>query len=146
MGIGNLLMGDEGIGIHVIRYLQNDKELTDIEIVDGGTGGVQLLDYFFRHDLVILVDAAMDQREPGSITQLKPVYAKDCPRTIMVHDFGLKDILDALHLLDKKPEIILFSISISKVDKIGMSLSPKMRSVIPRAAEKIKSCLEAIIE
>jgi hydrogenase maturation protease len=46
MGIRNLLMGDEGVGIHVIRQLQKNKELADIEIIDGGTGGVQLLDLF----------------------------------------------------------------------------------------------------
>lgn len=146
MGIGNLLMGDEGVGIHVIRQLQEDKELADIEIIDGGTGGVQLLDFFLRHDLVILVDAAMDQREPGAMTRLKPIYSNDYPKAIMVHDIGLKDVLNALHLLEKKPEIVLFTISISKVDKVGMSLSPKIRSVVPQVAEKIKTYLESVTE
>lgn len=139
-------MGDEGVGIHVIRQLQEDKELADIEIIDGGTGGVQLLDFFLRHDLVILVDAAMDQREPGAMTRLKPIYSNDYPKAIMVHDIGLKDVLNALHLLEKKPEIVLFTISISKVDKVGMSLSPKIRSVVPQVAEKIKTYLESVTE
>jgi len=146
MGIGNLLMGDEGAGIHVIRQLREDKELADIEIIDGGTGGVQLLDFFFRHDLVILVDASMDQHEPGTMTRLEPIYSKRYPDTIMVHDIGLKNILDALHLLDKKPEIVLFTISISKVDKIGMSLSPKIRSVVPQVTEKIKAYFNSVTE
>jgi hydrogenase maturation protease len=113
MGIGNLLMEDEGAGIHVIRQLQKNKELADFGIIDGGTGGVQLLDFFLTNDLVILVDAALDQREPGTLTRLEPIYSKGYPQTIMVHDIGLKNILDALHLLDKKPEIVLFTISIS---------------------------------
>lgn len=144
MGIGNLLMGDEGAGIHVIRQLQKNEELADIEIIDGGTGGVQLLDFFLSNDLVILVDAAMDQREPGTLTRLKPIYSTEYPKTIMVHDIGLKNILDALHLLDKNPELVLFTISISKVDKIGMSLSPKIQSVVPQAAEKIKTYFESV--
>lgn len=139
-------MGDEGVGIHVIRQLQKNKELADIEIIDGGTGGVQLLDFFLRNDLVILVDAAMDQREPGTMTRLKPIYSKDYPKTIMAHDIGLKNILDALHLLDKKPEMDLFAISIDKVDRIGMSLSPEIQSVVPRVAEKIKTYLESVTE
>ena len=139
-------MGDEGVGIHVIRQLQKSKELSDIEIIDGGTGGVQLLDFFLRHDLVILVDAAMDQREPGTMTRLKPIYSKDYPQTVMVHDIGLKDILDALHLLEKTPEIVLFTISISKVDKIGMKLSSKIRSVVPQVAENIKTYLKSVTE
>lgn len=146
MGIGNLLMGDEGAGIHVIRQLQKKKELADIEIIDGGTGGVQLLDFFLRHDLVILVDATMDQQKLGTITRLKPIYSKDYPKTVMVHDIGLKDILDALHLLDKKPEIVLFTISISKVDKIGMRLSPKVLSVVPHVAEKVKTYVNSVTE
>ena len=60
----------------MIRQLLEDKELADIEIIDGGTGGVQLLDFFLRHDLVILVDAAMDHQESGTMTRLKPIYSK----------------------------------------------------------------------
>ena len=139
-------MGDEGAGIHVIRQLQEDKELADIEIIDGGTGGVQLLDFFLRHDFVILVDAAMYHQESGTMTRLKSIYSKAYPKAVMVHDIGLNDILDALHLLEKKPEIVLFTISISKVDKIGMSLSPKIRSVVPQVADKIKTYLESVTE
>ena len=146
MGIGNLLLGDEGVGIHVIRQLQEDTELTDIEIIDGGTGGIQILDFFIRHDLVILVDAAMDKREAGTITRFKPLYSKDYPKTVMVHDIGLKDILDALHLLEKTPEIFLFTISISEVVKIGIGLSPKIRSVVPQVTKKIKTYLESVTE
>jgi hypothetical protein len=64
----------------------------------------------------------------------------------MVHDIGLKDILDALHLFDNKPELILFTISIAKVDKIGMGLSPKIRSAVPQVAQEIKTYLESATE
>lgn len=146
MGIGNLLMGDEGAGIHIIRQLEKNKELADIEILDGGTGGIQLLDYFLEHDLVILVDATLDQQETGTITRLEPNYSGDYPKTILVHDLGLKEILDALHLLDRRPEIVLFTISIAKLDKISLSLSPEIQSVIPQVEEKIKTYLESITE
>jgi hydrogenase maturation protease len=144
LGIGNLLMGDEGAGIHVIRRLQKHRELSDIEIVDGGTGGVILLDFFLEKDLVIVADAALDRREPGTVTRLKPVYSKDYPKTRLVHDLGLKDILDALHLYDKKPEVVLFTISIAEVRDVGMELSPRIRDAVPQAAEKIRAYLESI--
>jgi len=51
MGIGNLLMGDEGVGIQVISRLQKNKELADTEIMDGGTGEVQPLDFFLRYNI-----------------------------------------------------------------------------------------------
>jgi Ni,Fe-hydrogenase maturation factor len=50
--------------------------LADIEIMDGGVGGIQLLDFFLRHDLVILVDATMDQLEPGHYNSINTALLK----------------------------------------------------------------------
>jgi len=141
LGIGNLLMGDEGIGIHVVRYLQEQNLMPDIDIVDGGTGGFHLLEYFQKYDRVILVDATIDGQPPGTVTLLKPRYSSDYPPTLTAHDIGLKDLLDALYLMEKQPEIVLFTISIPQLDKVTLELTPEIQACIPVAAQSIADFL-----
>jgi hydrogenase maturation protease len=137
LGIGNLLMGDEGVGIHVVRHLQDNHKLPGIDIVDGGTGGFHLLEYFQNYGRVILVDATMDGKPPGNITLLKPKYSSDYPQTLTAHDIGLKDLLDSLYLLNKQPEIVLFAISISGLGGLNLELSEELQPAVEKAAEAI---------
>jgi hydrogenase maturation protease len=69
MGIGNYLMADEGVGVHAAEQLQRMTWPENIEVLDGGTGGFHLLEYFEVHDHVILIDATLDGREPGTIVR-----------------------------------------------------------------------------
>jgi len=137
LGIGNLLMGDEGVGIHVIRYLQENYQLPGIDIVDGGTGGFHLLEYFQDYERVILADATTDGQPPGTLTIIKPKYSSDYPQTLTAHDIGLKDLLDALYLLNKQPEIILFAISILDLEGLKLVLSEKLQPAVKNVANEI---------
>ena len=60
MGIGNILMGDEGIGVHVVQQMEKMDWPDHIHILDGGTGGFHLLQYLQEYETVIMVDATMD--------------------------------------------------------------------------------------
>jgi hydrogenase maturation protease len=93
MGIGNYLMCDEGVGVHVAEWLQKEVMPEHVSVLDGGTGGFHLLEYFEKHDHVILVDATLDGREPGTIRKIKPRYVKDFPPAMSTHDIGLKDMV-----------------------------------------------------
>ena len=137
LGIGNLLMGDEGVGIHVVNHLNENCDLGEIDILDGGTGGFHLLEYFQNYERVILVDATMNGQAPGTLTIIKPKYSSDYPQTLTAHDIGLKDLLDALYLLNKQPEIILFAVSISNLEGLKLELSEKLQPSVKKVAEAI---------
>ncbi len=141
LGIGNILMGDEGIGIHIIRNLEEKKLIPNVDIVDGGTGGFHLLDYFKEYKRVILVDATIDGQPAGTIQKLTPKFSSDYPPTLTAHDIGLKDLLDALYLMKEQPEIILFTISIPKLDKVSLELTPDLEVIIPHASQQIADYL-----
>ncbi len=131
-------MGDEGVGIHVVRYLeQHAEELKGVDFVDGGTGGFHLLEFFQNYDRVILVDATLDGQPPGTVKMLKPKFSSDYPPTLTAHDIGLKDLLDALYLSNQQPEITLFTISIARLDRVTLDLSPPIQRSIEKAARKI---------
>ena len=144
LGIGNLLMGDEGVGIHVVRYMQNNYRIPNTDIVDGGTGGFYLLEYLHSYPTVFLVDATMDGKPPGVVNILRPKYSNDYPPTLTAHDIGLKDLLDSLYLMNKKPDIWLFTISISDVNSMSLNISTKIHEAIPNIAQFIMKQIDLI--
>src|SRR5271167_682605 len=95
LGIGNVLMGDEGVGVHVVRHLEKSEIPAGVELLDGGTGSFLLLDPMQLARKVILIDATLDENPPGTVRRLSPKFSTDYPRTLAAHDIGLKDLLDA---------------------------------------------------
>ncbi|MDX1702229.1 MAG: hydrogenase maturation protease, partial [Melioribacteraceae bacterium] len=94
LGIGNILMGDEGVGVQVIKELENETLPENIDIVDGGTGGFHLLSYFWDYPQIIMIDATMDGKPEGSISVIKPKFASDFPTALTAHDIGLRDLIE----------------------------------------------------
>jgi len=134
MGIGNLLMGDEGVGVHVARSLMNSDLPDGIECMDGGTGGFHLLGAFQGARRIILVDATVDGAPPGTICKLRPRFSKDYPRTLTAHDIGLKDVLDALYLVGVRPDVTLLAISIAPLSNVTLDLSAAIASKVDEVA------------
>eukprot|EP01035_Chromulina_nebulosa_P056842 gene56842-77906_t len=95
LGVGNVLMGDEGVGVHVLRTLELEPEIPGVRLLDGGTGGVNLLTEFDGVAVIILIDATYDGRPAGTVTHLQPARVADLPRGLGAHDFGLKDLFAA---------------------------------------------------
>lgn len=131
MGIGNLLMGDEGVGVHAIQWLEKEQLPEYVHLLDGGTGGFHLLEYFEKYDRVIMIDATLDGRNPGTIRLIKPKFASDFPPAMSTHDIGLKDLICALQLLGKMPEIDLFVVSIESIQQQGIYLTDEVESAMP---------------
>jgi len=88
LGIGNILMGDEGVGVHLVKYLENKHLPKNVEVLDGGTGSFYLLEYFHKYRRIILVDATIDGEPAGTLNMLKPKYSSDYPTTLTAHDIG----------------------------------------------------------
>ncbi len=138
LGIGNYLMGDEGVGVHLANRMEKAVLPAGVDVLDGGTGGFHLLEYFEDYACVILVDATLDGREPGTIRLIKPRFAADFPPAMSTHDIGLKDLVSALQLLGRMPEIDLFVVSIASVQQQGIVLTAEIEGVMPLLIEKVK--------
>ena len=141
LGIGNILMGNEGIGVHAVRYLEKHYTLPDVDYLDGGTGGFHLMEHFQSYDHVILIDATLDNQPPGTIQVLHPQFSSDYPPTLTAHDIGLKDMLDAIHLLQQQPRITLVAISIPALRALSTELSPAMQQKLPEIAHIVLGLL-----
>jgi len=137
LGIGNVLMGDEGIGALVAQYLLNKKIPDGINCVDGGTGGFHLLEYLQNASKVYLIDATNDGKPVGTISHITPRFSSDYPKTLTAHDIGLKDLIDSFYLLGKVPDIKLYAVSIDPPGEPTMELSGIVKEKIPYIAKMV---------
>lgn len=98
LGVGNLVLKDEGIGIHVINRLEKEELPLGVDLLDGGTGGIFLIGTLQQYKHLILIDATLDSRPAGTIRHLKPKYSHDYPLLLSAHEIGLKEMIDAMIL------------------------------------------------
>jgi hydrogenase maturation protease len=141
LGIGNVLMGDEGVGVHAIAALEQDGFPPTVTLVDGGTGGFHLLSLVKEHEPVIFIDATMDGKPAGTLTVLHPKFASDFPRTLSAHDIGLRDLLESAALLGPLPRLYLLAVSVDAIQPMTMELSGAVRASLPRIAEAARELL-----
>jgi hydrogenase maturation protease len=138
LGIGNYLMADEGLGVHLAERLLKEELPPGVDVLDGGTGGFHLLEYFEQYESVIIIDATLDNSPAGSIRLIKPKFAADFPQAMSTHDIGLKDLVGALQLLGTMPEIDLYVVSIKSIQDQGVELSPEISLAVNKLIRVIK--------
>jgi len=143
LGIGNILMNDEGIGIQVVLQLE-EEGFTEADLMDGGTGGFHLLGFIQSYAQVIIVDASLDDHPAGHVWVLYPKYAKDFPKQLSAHEVGLKDLLDAAFLLGNMPKIHLVAITVKDFQDMGMELTPEVKAAIPNAKKVIRELVDTL--
>ena len=144
LGIGNVLLGDEGIGVHCIRLLEEKTFPGNVSFLDGGTGGFHLLSIFQQYKKIILIDATLDGNKQGKVSLLKPKYAKDFPQTLSAHDIGLRDLVQSSALLGFLPEVYLITVSITDDQPLSMELSTQVKNSLVEIEKIVNELIEKI--
>lgn len=141
LGVGNVLLGDEGVGVRAAEALAAEGVPRDVTVVDGGTGGFHLLDLLRAHDPVVLVDATLDGRPAGTVEVRVPRHASDFPRCLSAHDIGLRDLVESASLLGPLPRLVLVTISVEEIQPMELALSPEVEAAIPEALRAVREAL-----
>lgn len=141
LGVGNLLLKDEGVGIHVIRALEKEELPPNVSLMDGGTGGLHLISWIQDYDRIIMVDATLDSNPPGTVRLIRPRYATDFPPLMSAHEIGLRDMIEAMILTEKLPDIQLIVVSAEDISEVGMELTSVVQAAVPEVVEMIKKIL-----
>jgi len=141
LGVGNFLLKDEGVGIHVIRELEKENLPPNVSLMDGGTGGLHLIGWLQGYDRIIMIDAALDDNPPGTIRLIHPRYASDFPPLMSAHEIGLRDMVETMCLEGTLPEIRLITVSTANINIVGTDLSPEIQAVLPVICGLIKEQL-----
>lgn len=146
LGVGNILLSDEAIGVRVVEALQQHYDFSDgVEFLDGGTAGMELFEHLRHRKSLIVVDAIRSPGSPGDMVVLRD---KDVPlffnNRISPHQLGLSDVLLALEFVDQQPEhITLFGI-VPESLKPEIKLSDLIAAKLPELVAKVRQELEAL--
>lgn len=136
LGLGSILMQDEGVGIHAVKHIREHYETPGLEIVDGGTSGLDLLDYIENRDRLLVVDAVKFGKEPGYIGVLRN---EEIPAIFgakaSLHHLGLMDVLATAQLLDIAPQDICL-----------IGIQPQTLSLGLELTDLIQEKLEVLVE
>lgn len=144
LGVGNVILGDEGVGIHAVRYLETQELPANTELLDGGTGGFHMLSVMEDYKTLIMIDATIDSKEEGSIRLIEPKFASDFPKAMSSHDIGLKDLVETATLLGHMPKIYLITVTVKDISEVRMTLSENVENSLPEIAKLVKSILAKV--
>ncbi|MFI4912168.1 MAG: HyaD/HybD family hydrogenase maturation endopeptidase [Sedimentisphaeraceae bacterium JB056] len=133
LGIGNILLSDEGVGVKVVYEMQNKELPSGVELYDGGTAGADLLDVIANRKKVIVVDAIEGDYKPGTIVKFALDDIEQAKITWLgsLHDVNIKDTFEMTKLLGCRPqEITCVGIKPASIE-CGTELTPQIKEAIP---------------
>lgn len=139
LGLGNILLSDEGLGVRVVQRLgENYHFPPEVRVMDGGTLGLDLLPYLEGVDHLLVIDALEKEEEPGTITRL---VGDEVPASLSVkispHQMGLADLLAAARLQGLYPqEVVLWGMQPGSIDT-GLDLSPPVEAQVDRLIDEV---------
>jgi len=133
LGVGNILLKDEGVGVRAIEKLQRDYKFpSNVEIMDGGTAGLGLLNLFDGVDHLIIVDAIQGNDSPGSLYCFKfEDISANIPKKFSPHQIGILETLTVKKVLGKIPDTTIIAVQPKDCSHWGMELTPEIEDKIP---------------
>ena len=146
LGIGNVLLTDEGIGVRALNELERRYTFPEnVELLDGGTAGIELLRHIRNRDYLIIIDAMKFNQEPGTVTRVEGNDVPAAFRTrISPHQLGLSDLLAAAMLTDElPPNLVLYGVEPENLD-IGLDLTDTVEASVEKLTGAIIDELRTI--
>jgi len=139
LGLGNILLGDEGVGVRVVeRLLERYAFPPDVKVLDGGTLGLDLMPYVEAADHLLVIDALDVGAEPGTIARLE---GDEIPAFLSIkispHQMGLSDLLSVARLTGTYPQdVVLWGVQPAVID-VGLDLSPIVADELETLADRV---------
>ncbi len=129
LGLGNILLQDEGFGVHFVRWLENNYRIPEgVKIVEGGTLGYGLLDTVCSCDKLFVIDVIKVKDEPGSAYRFtKEEVDAQMLEPTSAHEVSFQDVLCKAELIDELPEVVFLCIVPNEYKDTGLELTPLMR-------------------
>lgn len=144
MGLGNILLSDEGAGVHVVHLLRERYRFPqDVEVLDGGTLALDLLPYVEETQRLLIVDAVQMDAPAGTVARLE---GESIPSVLSLkyspHQMGLSDLLAAARLLGRSPtEIVLWGVQPASLE-VGLELSPTVAAQVEVLVQNVLAELQ----
>ncbi|NOY59858.1 MAG: hydrogenase maturation protease [Calditrichaeota bacterium] len=143
LGVGNELLSDEGVGIHVVKELQKMEVPPHVEVIEGGTDGFGLLNIITDTDRLIVIDSVKGGSPPGTLYKFDiedAPNASDLFKT-SVHQISILEVIHLSELIGKTPQTTVLGVEPGSIET-EMSLTPDVQQKIPRIIELIFEMIE----
>lgn len=143
LGLGNILLMDEGLGVHAMELFDSQWAVPDhVSVVDGGTCGMDMLDLIASHRHLIAVDAVKTGAPAGTLVILRgdevPAYFKG---KLSPHQLGLCDLLASLRLQGEAPESVTLIGCVPLALGTGLQMSAETEALLPAMVQSIIGAL-----
>lgn len=144
LGVGNVLLQDEGVGVRVVENLQSRYHFSgNVELMDGGTLGLRLLDPIAEADYLIVVDAVQNGQSPGTLYRLPAdELAKRVTFKNSLHQLNLVETLAYAEILGDRPEAVIVGIEPQDISPWGMELTPIVQSRFAELCSRVLAEIE----
>ena len=148
LGVGNIIHRDDGAGVHALRRLQDDPRVSsEVEFVDGGVRGLEILADVAGCSRLLLLDAIEVGEPPGTIVRLTGENLKGLPGASNVHQLAVADLLATLPLISESPiEVVLLGIQPAETGwgtELSDSVASNLQELVEAAAEQLQEWSEA---
>ena len=144
LGLGNLVHGDDGIGVHAIQRLQKDSRVpAGVVLMDGGTQGMSLIPHISGFERLLVVDAIDVGEKPGTLIRLEGAAVENLPGKPSVHQLGFADLMIAMKLLGEPPkEVIVIGVQ-PKANDWTADLTPPVSASLDELVAVVIAQLES---
>ena len=146
LGVGNILLSDEGVGVRVVEYLGQRYDFGEnIQVVDGGVLGVRLMGVIGNTDFLIVVDAVSNRGAPGTLYRLAD---DQVPRRVLakqsMHQLDMPEVLALCAAIDKNPRVVVLGVEPQDISTMDVELTPVIAAKVPELAAMVLAELDAL--
>ena len=147
LGVGNILLMDEGIGVHAVREIWDKQWPENVEFLDGGTFTQDLFYVFEKYDYILVLDVIRAGKEPGTIYRVEEKdLVENEKQALSLHDIDLLDSLRMASLLGNRPGLTVIGIEPEKIDwgtEMTATLQDRLDTFVKKAQTEIKEIVSS---
>lgn len=138
LGVGNILLRDEGLGVRTVEYIQANYSVPEgVEVVDGGTGGLALISVIRGYERLVIIDAVATGSPAGTIHRIDGERLRSSPPLgATAHQLGVRDMLAIAGLEGLTPEVVVIGVEPFDISA-GLELSERMSAIVPEIASAV---------
>jgi hydrogenase maturation protease len=137
LGIGNLILRDEGVGVHAVRELEKRDLPAHVEVIDGGTSLMELLPVIQEAQRIIVIDALRGGGAPGTVYRVTPDdLMAETDRPLSLHQVDLLEVLGMARQLGGEPHAVIIGVEPREI-AWGMELTSEVEAKLPQVVEAV---------
>jgi hydrogenase maturation protease len=143
LGVGNLLLSDEGVGVHIAQRMMEMDLPPEVRVVEGGTDGFGLINIILEADRMILIDAVRGGGEPGDLYRFDIEECNPFPDRFKtsVHQISILEVINLSGLIGSTPKTTVIGIEPESLE-MGMELSPEIKKKVPKVIQIVMAEVE----